>query len=93
MHTMQSDTCHSEIFYKLLDLIDYNVKNLRVFWSRPRQLVTTTSDGDECRNIITSLSKLALGARQPVASHIRSHPRSMLVLSTATHCPFWTYYN
>ena len=78
-------------FHKLLDLIDYNTKNLRVFSSRPRHSVATMSDGDECRNIVTSLSKLVLGAKQPVASHIRSQPRSMLELPTATHCSFWTH--
>lgn len=39
-----------------------------------------TSLGKERRNIVTSFSRLVLGAKQPVASHIRSQPRSRLEL-------------
>ena len=56
----------------------------RIFCSRPMQSVATISVGEERKNIVTSLSKLVLGAKQPVASHIRSQPRSMLELTTAT---------
>jgi len=58
---------------------------LRILCKRPRQSVATISSGDERRNIVTSLSKLVLGAKQPVASHIKSQPRSMLELYTISN--------
>ena len=46
------------------------------------QSAATNSVGNERRNAVTSLSKFVLGAKQPVASHIRSQPRDMLELPT-----------
>jgi len=53
---------------------------LNVFCSRPRQSVAIMLRFLERRNSVTSFSKLVLGAKQPVISHINSQPRSSLAL-------------
>lgn len=54
---------------------------LSVFCSLVRQSVATWLWRDR-RNWVTSLSRLVLGAKQPVSSHISSQPRSSLILET-----------
>ena len=50
--------------------------NLTVFWSLCRQSAATWLRLRDLMKWVTSLSRLVEGAKQPVASHMSSHPRS-----------------
>ena len=65
---------------------------LRVFWSLLRQSADTWLRFAR-RKRVTSLSRLVLGAKQPVASHISSQPRSSLArLRLSVNClMIWQY--
>ena len=65
---------------------------LSVFWSRFTQSAAILLCFEwERRNSITSLSKLVLGAKLPVANHISSQPRSVLNLKQKWQHFMWKY--
>jgi len=57
-----------------------DMTHLSVFCRRPRQSIERTLALLDLKNSVTSLSRLVLGAKQPVISHSNSQPRSSLAL-------------
>ena len=75
-------------WHMLSDGLLRDMSHRRVFCSRPRQSSDRTFTLLDRKNNVTSLSRLVLGAKQPVISHINSQPCSSLTLQHSVKTSF-----
>ena len=80
---LHNNKCWVKLFVSKLCSLNYCFKwhsYRKVFWRRLRQSIVTIFRVLDRRNRVTSLRRFVLGAKQPVTSHISSHPPSSLAL-------------